>query len=78
MAPMPLSAMIQSWFTAWIKTETNPADFPLAEASYGDDDNPDIPPDSIYYWSDKTFGSDLDNAMLMKASLELLRQAKVL
>jgi len=39
--------------------------------------NPDIPPDSIYYWSDKTFGSDLDNAMLMKASLELLRQAKV-
>ena len=40
-----IGAMIQSWFTAWIKTETNPAEFPLAEASYGDDDNPDIPPD---------------------------------
>ena len=40
-----IGAMIQSWFTAWIKTETNPAEFPLAEASYGDDDNPDVPPD---------------------------------
>ena len=40
-----IGAMIQSWFTAWIKTETNPADFPLAEASYGDDDDPDNPPD---------------------------------
>ena len=40
-----IAAMIQSWFTAWIKTETNPAEFPLAEASYGDDDNPDMPPD---------------------------------
>jgi len=40
-----IAAMIQSWFTAWIKTDTNPAEFPLAEASYGDDDNPDIPPD---------------------------------
>ncbi len=40
-----IGAMVQSWFTAWIKTETNPAEFPLAEASYGDDDNPDIPPD---------------------------------
>jgi len=40
-----IGAMIQSWFTAWIKTETNPSDFPLAEASYGDDDNPDVPPD---------------------------------
>ena len=39
--------------------------------------NPDTPPDSIYCWSDKTFGSDLDNAMLMKESLERLRQAKV-
>ena len=38
--------------------------------------NPDTPPDSLYYWSDKTFGSDLDNAMLMKESLERLRQAK--
>lgn len=40
-----IGAMIQSWFTAWIKTETNPADFPLAEASYGDDDDPNNPPD---------------------------------
>lgn len=40
-----IGAMVQSWFTAWIKTDTNPADFPLAEASYGDDDNPDIPAD---------------------------------
>ena len=40
-----IAAMIQSWFTAWIKTETNPAAFPLAEASYGDDDNPELPPD---------------------------------
>lgn len=39
--------------------------------------NPDTPPDSLYYWSDKTFGSDLDNAMLMKESLERLRQSKV-
>ena len=40
-----IGAMIQSWFTAWIKTDTNPAELPIAEASYGDDDNPDIPPD---------------------------------
>ena len=39
--------------------------------------NPDTPPDSLYCWSDKTFGSDLDNAMLMRATLERLRQAKV-
>ena len=39
--------------------------------------NPDTPPDSLYYWSDKTFGSDLDNAMLMKDSLERLRRAKI-
>ena len=38
--------------------------------------NPDTPPDSIYYWSDKTFGSYLDNAMLMKETLELLRKSK--
>ena len=38
--------------------------------------NPDIPPDAIYYWSDKTFGSDLDNAMLMNATLEILRESK--
>lgn len=38
--------------------------------------NPDTPSDSLYYWSDKTFGSDLDNAMLMRATLERLRQAK--
>jgi len=40
-----IGAMIQSWFTAWIKTDTNKAEFPIAEASYGDDDNPDLPPD---------------------------------
>lgn len=39
--------------------------------------NSDTPPDSLYYWSDKTFGSDLDNAMLMRESLERLRQSKV-
>ena len=38
--------------------------------------NPDTPPDSIFCWSDKTFGSDLDNAMLMRECLERLRQAK--
>lgn len=38
--------------------------------------NPDTPPDSLYYWSDRTFGSDLDNAMLMRETLERLRQAK--
>jgi len=38
--------------------------------------NPDTPPDSLYYWSDRTFGSNLDNAMLMKESLERLRQSK--
>lgn len=40
-----IGAMIQSWFTAWIKTETNPAELPIAEASYGDDDDLNIPPD---------------------------------
>ena len=40
-----IGAMIQSWFTAWIKTDTNPAELPIAEASYGDDDDPNIPPD---------------------------------
>ena len=40
-----IGAMIQSWFTAWIKTETNPAEFPFTEASNGDDDDPDNPPD---------------------------------
>ena len=37
--------------------------------------NPDTPPDSLYYWSDDTFGPDLDNAMLMKQSLEMLKAA---
>lgn len=40
-----IGAMIQSWFTAWIKTDTNLAEYPIQEASYGDDDNPDVPPD---------------------------------
>ena len=38
--------------------------------------NPDTPPDSLYYWSDKTFGSDLDNAMLMRETLERLRRSR--
>ena len=39
--------------------------------------NSDTPPDSLYYWSDKTFGGDLDNAMLMRETLERLRQSKI-
>ena len=37
--------------------------------------NPDTPPDSLYYWSEDTFGPDLDNAMLMKQSLDMLKAA---
>jgi len=40
-----MAALIQSFFTAWIETETNPAAIPMNEASYGDDDDPDTPPD---------------------------------
>ena len=39
--------------------------------------NPDLPPDAIYYWSDATFGSGLDNAMLMQEALELLKRVAV-
>lgn len=35
--------------------------------------NPDLPPDSLYYWSDESFGPGLDNAMLMQESLDTLR-----
>ena len=35
--------------------------------------NPDTPPDSLYYWSEDTYGPDLDNAMLMKQSLDMLK-----
>ena len=38
--------------------------------------NPDTPPDAIYSWSDKTFGDGLDNAMLMRETLERLRQIR--
>ena len=37
--------------------------------------NPDTPPDSLYYWSEDTFGPDLDNAMLMKQSIDMLKAA---
>ena len=40
-----MAALIQSFFTAWIETETNPAQIPMNEASYGDDDDPENPPD---------------------------------
>ena len=40
-----MAALIQSFFTAWITTETNPAEIPFNEASYGADDNPELPPD---------------------------------
>ena len=40
-----MSALIQSFFTAWIKTETDPSQIPFNEASYGDDDDPNMPPD---------------------------------
>lgn len=38
--------------------------------------DPDTPPDSLYYWNERTFGDDLDNARLMKDTLERLRQSK--
>lgn len=41
-----MAALIQSFFTAWIYTETNPAQIPINEVGYGDDDSPDNPPDS--------------------------------
>ena len=40
-----MAALIQSFFTAWIETETNPGQMPFNEASYGADDDPDNPPD---------------------------------
>ena len=40
-----MAALIQSFFTAWIKTESDPAQIPFNEVSYGDDDDPDNPPD---------------------------------
>jgi lambda family phage portal protein len=41
-----MAALIQSFFTAWIETETNPSLMPFNEVGYGDTDNPDVPPDS--------------------------------
>jgi len=38
--------------------------------------NPDTPPDTLYYWSDRTFGDDLDNARLMRETLAQLRESK--
>lgn len=40
-----MAALIQSFFTAWIETGTDPSQIPINEASYGDDDNPEIPAD---------------------------------
>ena len=36
--------------------------------------NPDIPPDAIYRWSEDAFGPDLDNAMLMRNTLAMLKR----
>lgn len=41
-----MAALIQSFFTAWIETEANPAEMPFNEVGYGEDDDPDNPPDS--------------------------------
>ena len=41
-----MAALIQSFFTAWIETETNPAEIPFNEVGYGDDETPENPPDS--------------------------------
>ena len=40
-----IAALVQCYFTAWVKTETNPAEIPFNEASYGADDDPEMPPD---------------------------------
>ena len=36
--------------------------------------NPDIPPDSLYRWSEDAFGPNLDNAMLMRDTLDMLKR----
>lgn len=41
-----MAALIQSFFTAWIETETNPAEIPFNEVGYGPDASPDNPPDT--------------------------------
>lgn len=41
-----MAALVQSFFTAWIKTKTNPAEIPVNEVSYGEDEDPNNPPDS--------------------------------
>ena len=41
-----MAALIQSFFTAWIVTETNPTQVPINEVGYGPDDDPENPPDS--------------------------------
>ena len=40
-----IAALVQCYFTAWIKTNTNQAMIPINEASYGADDDQEIPPD---------------------------------
>lgn len=41
-----MAALIQSFFTAWIETESNPAEVPFNEVGYGPDEDPENPPDS--------------------------------
>ena len=41
-----MAALIQSFFTAWIITTTEPNKIPVNEVGYGDSDDPDNPPDS--------------------------------
>lgn len=41
-----MAALIQSFFTAWIETESNPSQIPFNEVGYGDTDSPEDPPDS--------------------------------
>lgn len=35
-----MAALVQSFFTAWIKTEANPAEIPINEVGYGEPDEP--------------------------------------
>lgn len=41
-----MAALIQSFFTAWIETESDPAEIPINEVGYGPDESPEEPPDS--------------------------------
>ena len=41
-----MAAMIQTYFTAVVETETNPSQIPMNEVGYGPNDDPNNPPDS--------------------------------